>query len=447
MRLLISGGASGGHVSAALAVAAEFRAAHPDGEVLIVGRTGSVEEELVPGAGFSLETIRVRGWDRDSRWKNLRLPAVLPPAFAHGLRIVDRFRPDVALGVGAHAMVPCLLAARRRGVPYVLQVSEPAGLANRMLRSGAAAACVSFPSDAAAFPTRRTVVTGYPIRWGFSPRRPNVPPRRLLVMGGSLGARRINETVWAALDQLLARFVEVVHLTGAPDRRRSEALVRPGYRPIRWTDDIAGLMRESDLVVARAGLGTCAELLAIGLPAILVPGTFGGGHQEQNAARLESAGAAVRIGDAELTDQGLLQVVDGLGSSRLEAMSAAAARLARPDAARAIVRVLEEVAVGTHRRRTAVPSPVVGADRVGANGGEPEAFQPAANFGQQVWAAEVVGQVPGVVGGAAGGGGVAALERPLRLQDGQAGEMVEVAVGASQLAGTGKKGLHVPGAL
>src|SRR5215472_18891884 len=166
MRLLISGGASGGHVVAALAVAAAFRAAYPHGEVLIVGRRGGVEEIMVPEGGFPLETIHVRGWDRDSRWKNLRLPAILPPAVARGFHIVDRFRPDVALGVGAHAMVPCLLAARRRGVPYVLQVSEPAGLANRMLRSGAAAACVSFPSDAAAFPTRRTVVTGYPIRWG-----------------------------------------------------------------------------------------------------------------------------------------------------------------------------------------------------------------------------------------------------------------------------------------
>jgi UDP-N-acetylglucosamine--N-acetylmuramyl-(pentapeptide) pyrophosphoryl-undecaprenol N-acetylglucosamine transferase len=447
MRLLISGGASGGHVSAALAVAAEFREAHRDSEVLIVGRTGSVEEELVPREGFRLETIHVRGWDRDSRWKNIRLPAVLPPAFAHGLRIVDRFRPDVALGVGAHAMVPCLWAARRRRVPYVLQVSEPTGLANRILRSGAAAACVSFPSDVAAFPTRCTVVTGYPIRRGFAPRRPNVPPRRLLVMGGSHGARRINETVWEGLDALLARFDEVVHLTGAQGRSRSLALARPGYRPIWWTDDVANLMRQTDLVVARAGLGTCAELLAVGLPAILVPGTFGGGHQELHAARLESAGAGVRIADAELTVGRLLDVVDGLDPQRLQRMSDAAVRLARPGAARAIVRVLEEVAMDACGRWTAVPSGLVGADGVGEPGREPQALELVADLGEQVGAAEVVGQVDGVAGGPAGGRGVAALERPLGLQDGQACEVVEVAMSASELASACQEGLHVPGAL
>jgi UDP-N-acetylglucosamine--N-acetylmuramyl-(pentapeptide) pyrophosphoryl-undecaprenol N-acetylglucosamine transferase len=351
MRPLISGGATGGHVTAALAVAAAFGAAHPDGQVLIVGRRGGVEEELVRDAGVPLATILVRGWDREARWKNLGLPAILPWALAHGVRVVDRFQPDVVLGVGAHAMMPCLCAARCRGVPYVLQVSEPSGLANRLMRSGAAAACVSFPSDVAAFATRRTVVTGYPVRRGFARRRPTVPPRRLLVMGGSLGARRINEAVWDALDSLLARFAEVVHLTGAQGRRRGEALARPGYRPIWRTDDIPRIMGESDLAIARAGLGTCAELLAVGLPAILVPGPFGGGHQERNAARIAAAGAGVRVADADFTGERLLRVLDALEPVRLAAMAGAAARLARPDAARAIVDVLDDVARTAPRRR------------------------------------------------------------------------------------------------
>lgn len=350
MRLLISGGASGGHVTAALAVAAAFHAARPDGEVLIVGRRGRVEEQLVPAAGYGLETILVRGWDRDAPWKNLVLPAILPPALARGLAIVDRFRPDVVLGTGAHAMVPCLVAARLRGIPYVLQVSEPGGLANRMLRSGAAAACVSYESDAETFRTRRTVATGYPIARGFLPRIPDVPPRRLLVIGGSLGARRINEAVWDALDGLLARFTEVVHLTGAQGLLRGRALARPGYRPISRTADVARLMGESDLVISRAGLGACAELLAVGLPAILVPGTFGGGHQEQNADRLMAAGAAVRIADADLTAECLLVAVDELRKAgRLRAMAEAAAGLARPGAALRIVDVIQDVAERSRR--------------------------------------------------------------------------------------------------
>jgi UDP-N-acetylglucosamine--N-acetylmuramyl-(pentapeptide) pyrophosphoryl-undecaprenol N-acetylglucosamine transferase len=178
-------------------------------------------------------------------------------------------------------------------------------------------------------------------------------------MGGSLGARRINEAVWDALDGLLARFEEVVHLTGAQGRRRGEALARPGYLPIGHTADVAELMCESDLVIARAGLGTCAELLAVGLPAILVPGRFGGGHQEHNAARLEAAGAAIRVPDAELTGERLLGVVDGLQPRWLKAMADAAASLARPQAASAIVQVLEEV-VRARRHRTDVLSRLVG---------------------------------------------------------------------------------------
>ncbi len=218
----------------------------------MVGRAGGLEERLVPAAGFPLETIRIRGLDRDAPLKNVALPAVLPAALVQGLRVVDRFRPDVVMGVGGYVMAPAIAAARLRGVPYVLQVSEAGGLANRMFRSGAAAACVTFPSDVAAFPTRRTVLTGYPLRPGFARRVPAVPPRRLLVMGGSQGARRINRVVWQALDTLLDRFDEVVHLTGAQGAEEAARLARPGYRPIAFSHEMPRLLSEVDLVLARA---------------------------------------------------------------------------------------------------------------------------------------------------------------------------------------------------
>src|ERR671931_2274886 len=151
MRLLIAGGATGGHLSPALAVAQAFRAEHPDGDLLMVGRAGGMEERLVPEAGFALETVHVRGLNRDQLLRNAVLPMVLPAAFARGARIVDRFRPDVVLGVGGQVMAPALFGARRRGVPYVLQVSESTGMANRMFRTGAAAACVTFPNDVERF--------------------------------------------------------------------------------------------------------------------------------------------------------------------------------------------------------------------------------------------------------------------------------------------------------
>ena len=305
----------------------------------------------MPAHGFALETVRIRGLDRDAPLRNLALPAVLPAALLHGRRIVDRFRPDVVLGVGGYVMAPGVAGARARGVPYVLQVSEAGGLANRMFRAGAAAACVTFPGDVEAFPTPRTVLTGYPLRPGFAARVPSVPPRRLLAMGGSQGARRLNRAVWGALAGLLAMFEEVVHLSGRQGAEESARLARPGYRPIPFSDGVAGLMGEADLILCRAGVGTCAELTAVGLPAIVVPGTFGGGHQEHNAAELVRAGAAVRVADADLTPETLLATVRALTPERLRGMAAASAGLGRPAAAAAIVQVLEEVAQRPPGRR------------------------------------------------------------------------------------------------
>jgi UDP-N-acetylglucosamine--N-acetylmuramyl-(pentapeptide) pyrophosphoryl-undecaprenol N-acetylglucosamine transferase len=344
MRLLISGGGTGGHVLPALAVAQAFRDEHPDGELLMLGRRGGLEEELVPAAGFRLETLRVRGFDRDAPWKNLALPWLLPTAVIGALRVFDRFRPHVVLGVGGYAMAPGVLAARRRRVPYVLQVFEARGLANRLFRSGAAAAGVTFPADIAQFPTRRTVLTGYPLRPGFRRGSPRVPPERLLVMGGSLGARRLNHAVWGSLDELLRRFREVVHLTGRQGEEEAVRLARPGYRPIGFSAEVPRLMAESDLVVCRAGVGACAEVTAVGLPAVLVPGTFGGGHQERNAQNLVAAGAAVRLADDELSPAALVRVLEGLDDGRLRAMAQASRALGRPDAARSVVRLLEQVA-------------------------------------------------------------------------------------------------------
>jgi UDP-N-acetylglucosamine--N-acetylmuramyl-(pentapeptide) pyrophosphoryl-undecaprenol N-acetylglucosamine transferase len=310
----------------------------------MVGRAGGMEERLVPAAGFRLETIHVQGLNRDHLLRNAVLPVVIPAAFSRGVQLVEAFRPDVVLGVGGYVMAPALFGARRRHIPYVLAVFEARGLANRMFRSGAAAACVTFPQDVERFLTPRTVLTGYPLRPGFAPRSPAVPPRRLLVLGGSQGALRVNKAVWAALDGLLTRFQEVIHQTGAQGELEAAEHARPGYRPIAFTSDMPSLLGEADLVVCRAGVGTISEVTAVGLPMIVVPGTFGGGHQEPNALDLVAAGAAVRLGDAEVGPDTLLATIDELGEERLCRMAEASRNLGRPDAARAIMGVLHEVA-------------------------------------------------------------------------------------------------------
>ena len=299
----------------------------------------------MPDAGFDLATVNVRGLDRDAPWKNLALPAIVPMALRSGLAIVDRFRPDVVLGMGGYVMAPAVAAARMRKIPYVLHEKDVRpGLATRFFAGGAAVVCTTLPGTEARLSARRVELTGVPLRDGFAPRTPNVPPRRLLITGGSQGARHINEAVWGALDQLLQRLEEVVHIAGRQGAEGVALHARPGYRGLAFADDMPALMGEADLVVSRAGVGTIAESSAVGLPMLLIPGTFGGGHQEENAKAMVDAGAAVRIADGELNPETLVATLDSLTPERLRAMARAASVLGRRDAAKRVLAVLHEVA-------------------------------------------------------------------------------------------------------
>lgn len=299
---------------------------------------------MVPAAGFELATVRVQGYNRDSAWKNLALPAVIPAALRAGLRIVDHFRPDVVLGMGGYVMAPAVAAARLRGIPYVLHEKDVRpGLATRFFAASAACICTTLPGTEKQLKARRIVQTGVPLREGFAPRIPAVPPRVLLVTGGSQGARNLNQAVWGALDDLCARFEEVIHVAGRQGEQGIAEHRRDRYRGLAFADDMAGLMARADLVVSRAGVGTIAELTAVGLPMVVVPGRFGGGHQEANAAAMVEAGAAVRVGDVEFTPTRLVEVIDALRPDHLRAMARASSSAGRHDAAERVLGVLHEV--------------------------------------------------------------------------------------------------------
>jgi UDP-N-acetylglucosamine--N-acetylmuramyl-(pentapeptide) pyrophosphoryl-undecaprenol N-acetylglucosamine transferase len=344
MRLLIAGGGTGGHLYPALAVAHAFRAEEPDGALLLVGRKGGPEEKLVPAAGFDLATVNVRGLDRDAIWKNVALPAIVPAALRAGLRIVDRFKPDVVLGMGGYVMAPAVAAARMRGIPYVLHEKDVRpGLATRFFAGGAAAICTTLPGTDKRISNKHVEMTGVPLRGGFEPRTPAAPARHLLVTGGSQGARHINEAVWGALEELRKRFDEVVHVAGRQGAEGVAHHAGAGYRGLTFVDDMAALMAEADLVVSRAGVGTIAEVAAVGLPMVLVPGTFGGGHQEENASAMVQAGAAVRIADRELSPKSLVARIDGLSPDKLRAMAKESSAVGRRDAAQRVLAVLHEV--------------------------------------------------------------------------------------------------------
>jgi UDP-N-acetylglucosamine--N-acetylmuramyl-(pentapeptide) pyrophosphoryl-undecaprenol N-acetylglucosamine transferase len=312
--------------------------------VLLVGRAGGPEERLVPAEGFDLETVRVRGLDRDAPWKNLALPYLIPTALRSASRIVDRFKPDVVLGMGGYVMAPAVAAARRRGIPYVLHEKDVRpGLATRYFAASSAAVCTTLPGTETQLKHSHVVLTGVPLREGFEPRTPDVPPRRLLVTGGSQGARRLNEAVWAVLDALCQRFDEVIHLAGRQGADGVAQHARAGYTGLSYTDDMAALMSRADLLLSRAGVSTIAEAAAVGLPMILVPGTFGGGHQRFNANAMVAASAAMAIQDEELTGQALIEAIDRLTPDRLREMAKASSAIGRHDAAQRVLRVLHEV--------------------------------------------------------------------------------------------------------
>ena len=312
--------------------------------MLLVGRAGGPEERAVPAAGFDLETIRIRGLDRDAPWKNFLLPIVVPTALAAGRRILDRFRPDVVLGMGGYVMAPAVAAARMKGVPYVLHEKDVRpGLATRVFAGSAACICTTLPGTEKRLKTARIELTGVPLREGFAPRTPRVPARVLLITGGSQGARNLNHAVWAALDGLLERYAEVIHVAGSQGEAGIADNRRDRYTAMTFTDDMPSLMARADLIVSRAGVGTIAEATAVGLPMVLVPGTFGGGHQFDNAEAMAAAGVAVVIPDPELGPGRLLATLDALAPDQLTAMARASQANGRRDAAERVLHVLHQV--------------------------------------------------------------------------------------------------------
>src|SRR4029077_19865276 len=193
----------------------------------------------VPAAGFDLATVSVRGLDRDAVWKNLALPAVIPAALRAGLRIVDRFRPDVVLGMGGYVMAPAVAAARLRGIPYVLHEKDvKPGLATRIFAGGAAVICTTLPGTEKRLKGRRVELTGVPLREGFALRAPEVPARRLLITGGTQGARNLNQAVWSVVEELCSRFDEVVHVAGRQGAAGVALHAHERYTGIAFTDDM-----------------------------------------------------------------------------------------------------------------------------------------------------------------------------------------------------------------
>lgn len=359
-RVLIAGGGTGGHVFPAIAVAQKLRAELPDSEVLFVGSERGLERELVPAHGFSIELLRVGRLKGMGRLARLRTVVGLLPALWRSAQLVRRFSPEVVVGVGGYASAPVTAAAALWRVPVVLlEQNAIAGLTNRLLARFARRVVVSFPDTVQTFSPGKAIHLGNPLRPQLveALHRPRSEPDRgpgLLVLGGSQGAHRLNELVTEAAPRLRARFarLRIVHQTGARDvemvaQRYADAGIDAEVQP--FIDDVASAYRASDLVVARSGATTLAELTVAGLPALFVPYPHAADdHQAANADYAVRAGGARMIREQQLDAARLASELGELlaDRDRLARMREAMRSCGRPNAAADVVTLLREVSRG-----------------------------------------------------------------------------------------------------
>jgi UDP-N-acetylglucosamine--N-acetylmuramyl-(pentapeptide) pyrophosphoryl-undecaprenol N-acetylglucosamine transferase len=348
MRLIIAGGGTGGHLYPGIAVAEEVVAA--GGEVLFVGTSRGIEARVVPAAGYALELLEVSGLKRMSLGAKLRGLSRLPVALGRSLGIVRRFRPDAVLGVGGYASGPMVLAAALAGYPTAIQEQNSVpGLTNRTLGRFVRAVLTAFDEAAPHFAARKVTLVGNPVRRRFVERAEAqaTAGKTLLVVGGSQGARAVNDLVIAAAEVLAAEgtLPPLVHQVGAADLdrciERYRAVGLEGRVSVRaFIDDMAGALGDAALVVGRAGALTLAELAIVGRPAVLIPlPTATDDHQTKNAAAFARTGAAVVVEQKSATGAGLAELLGTLwtDAGRRAEMASAMRALGRPSAARDVV--------------------------------------------------------------------------------------------------------------
>ena len=361
-KIIISGGGTGGHLFPALSIANELKHRFPDVDILFIGAENRMEMERVPAAGYRVIGLPVSGFNRKNPLKNIRVLARLLKSLRMAKKIIRDFKPDIAIGVGGYASGPTLWMAASQHVPVLIQEQNSyAGLTNKLLGKRAATICVAYKGMGAYFPEARIVLTGNPVRkeletirekdeeafryFGLEAGRPV-----LLIIGGSLGARTINQGVLKGLTSLLDASVQVIWQTGKSsfDTIKSSTndlmtrLNEVTYNGL-WVSDFISRMdyayAVADLVISRAGACTLSELCILKKAAILVPSpNVAEDHQTKNAHTLSDSHAAVLIPDAQAMEQLVPTAIELLNDSvRLRELSDHIAAFAQHNSAQRIV--------------------------------------------------------------------------------------------------------------
>ena len=360
MRYLISGGGTGGHIFPAVSIANALKELDPEAEILFVGALGRMEMERVPQAGYKIVGLPVRGFNRSQPWKNISVLIDLWRSMRMAKKIIREFRPDVGVGVGGYASGAAMKVAARMGIPILLQEQNGfAGVTNKLLKDDAAKICVAYEHMERFFPAEKIILTGNPVRQNLlrpaSPVRgetanavrPTSSVRHLLIIGGSLGARTINEALIAGIPSLVEAGIHVVWQTGKvyyeQCRAAWEAAGSPKSIEVHdFLSDMPDRYAQADLVISRAGASSISELCLLGKPAILVPSpNVAEDHQTHNAMALVEKEAAVLVRDAEAAEKLIPTALELIKDEKtLKKLHTNVLKLAQKDSAR---RIAEEV--------------------------------------------------------------------------------------------------------
>lgn len=320
LKVIISGGGTGGHIFPALSIANAVKAKRPDADILFVGAENRMEMQRVPAAGYPIKGLPISGFDRKHLLKNIVVLCRLAKSQRMAKKIIRTFHPDVAVGVGGYASGPTLKMAGACGIPTLLQEQNSyAGVTNKLLAKKASLICVAYEGLERFFPAEKIKLTGNPVRqgllenrmsrdeavtsYGFDPQKPVV-----LIVGGSLGARSVNESILAHLDAIRQSDVQFIWQTGKyyfEEMKRRVGEERP--KNLIVTDFIASMdvaYAAADLVVSRAGAGSISEFCLLGKAVVLVPSpNVAEDHQTKNAMALVNRGAAVFVKDVETSEK------------------------------------------------------------------------------------------------------------------------------------------------
>lgn len=366
MKYLISGGGTGGHIFPAISIANALRELDPTCEILFIGALGRMEMERVPQAGYEIVGLPVKGFDRKHLWRNVRVVIDLLRSMCQARKIIHNFRPDVGVGVGGYASGAAMKVAAKMGVPILLQEQNGfAGVTNKLLKDDAKRICVAYEGMERFFPKEKIILTGNPVRQNLKNASReeaiqyfnetfdvqfSTQKKTLLIIGGSLGAGTINQSMIAHLQELAQSDIQVIWQTGKNYIADCKAALANNQlqianSPIICTDFISQMPLAyalADLVISRAGASSISELCLLGKPAILVPSpNVAEDHQTHNAMALVRQDAAVLVKDKDAKEQMVATALSLIADEqRLQLLRKNILTLALPDSA---IRIAQEV--------------------------------------------------------------------------------------------------------